>query len=161
MSKIIALICYWNGKVIAGKKGISYEAPPPTATVIRSRVTFDEFIDKLYHMIGHEKQYTRLGVTLDIRWQKLRIIDQDTPLGNSLEVYIDSITQNPSHQGADLSFNGLSSSHPVYDYHEGGTSYLWTDICEVSPNDSDNNDVSQKLMIRKVRGPTVAHAMSI
>lgn len=38
-----------------------------------------------------------------------------TPVGNSLELYIDSITKNPPQP----SFGGLLPSNPVCDYHEG------------------------------------------
>lgn len=45
-------VCYWSKKVIAGKKSISYEGAPSTFIVIRSRATFNEFMDKLYRLKG-------------------------------------------------------------------------------------------------------------
>lgn len=55
MSNAVTLICYGNGKVVDGKKEVSYEGPPPTSTIIRSSVIFEEFMDKLYHVTGYEK----------------------------------------------------------------------------------------------------------
>lgn len=34
MLKMVTLNCYWNEKVIAGRKGVSYKGLPPTATVL-------------------------------------------------------------------------------------------------------------------------------
>lgn len=38
-----------------GKTGVSYEGPPPIDMVIRSLVTFDKFLDKLYYVSRYEK----------------------------------------------------------------------------------------------------------
>lgn len=56
------LLRYWNEKVIGGKKCVSYDGSPPITSVIRSRATFDEFMDKLYNVTVYEKQYTHLAV---------------------------------------------------------------------------------------------------
>lgn len=55
MSKIVKLICYWNGKVLNGKNDELYEGPPSTVRIIKSGFTFEEFMDKFYHMIGYGK----------------------------------------------------------------------------------------------------------
>lgn len=56
-------LCYWNEKVINGKKGISSKGPPPVATVMNSQALFHEFIEKLYQVTSYEKQQTWLTVT--------------------------------------------------------------------------------------------------
>lgn len=63
----MTLIYYWNEKIVVGKKQVSYEAPPPTATIIRSGVSFEDFLEKLYQVTGFEKLYTVLVVIVDIR----------------------------------------------------------------------------------------------
>lgn len=82
MSKIVRFIYYWNRKVIVGRKGVFYEDPPPTVTVIRSQAIFDEFMDKFYHVTGCEKQYIRLPLTCRYPVTKeyitLPITDQET-----------------------------------------------------------------------------------
>lgn len=54
--KMITLICYWNRRMINGRKGVSYEGPPPTAIIIRSQATFEEFIDKIYQVTGYDSR---------------------------------------------------------------------------------------------------------
>lgn len=41
--------------IVRWQKGESYEGSPPIATIIRSGVTFEEFLDKLYQVTGFEK----------------------------------------------------------------------------------------------------------
>lgn len=50
-------------KINSGKKSVSYEGLPPIATIIRSGVAFEEFMDKLYLVTGYEKQYMSLAMT--------------------------------------------------------------------------------------------------
>lgn len=45
------------------KKGISYEGPPPRVTYIRSGVTYNEFMERVYQIIGYERHDTDLAVT--------------------------------------------------------------------------------------------------
>lgn len=47
-AKMVTLVCYRNGVIVCGKKGITHGGPPPVATFIRSRATFHEFMGKLY-----------------------------------------------------------------------------------------------------------------
>lgn len=49
--------------MIQGKKGISYEEPPPATTFIRSEAMYDEFMEKLYQITGYDRQNTHLRVT--------------------------------------------------------------------------------------------------
>lgn len=43
-------------KVYQLTKGISYDGPLPVATIIKSRPTFHKFIERIYQVIGYEKQ---------------------------------------------------------------------------------------------------------
>lgn len=69
--------------------------------------SYEEFIDKLYHVTRYKRQYERLEVTCRYPVRKeditLPITDQETldiafavvtPSGNSLELYIESRTDN-------------------------------------------------------------------
>lgn len=71
-----------NGKIIVGKKGISYKSPSRTTTIIISRVIFEEFLGKLYQVTGFEKLYTGLAVTCRYlvakEYIELPITDQET-----------------------------------------------------------------------------------
>lgn len=46
--KMITLICCLNGKIVNGRKDVSYEVPPPTSSILRSQVTFEKFMDKMH-----------------------------------------------------------------------------------------------------------------
>lgn len=48
---------------IIDRKDVSCEGPPPTATVIISRTTLDDFMNKLLNVTGYEEQYTCLQYT--------------------------------------------------------------------------------------------------
>lgn len=61
-TKMITLICFWNKKIITGKKGISYEGPPPVTNCYRFWATFHELMEKLYQETDNEKQYICLMV---------------------------------------------------------------------------------------------------
>lgn len=80
--KMISLIYCCNGKVTSDEKDISYEGLPPMATVIRSRATFHEFMEKLYQVIGCEKCQTRLTVAcrylIQNEYITLPVTDQGT-----------------------------------------------------------------------------------
>lgn len=82
MSNNITLICYWNRRVVVGRRGVSYDGPPPTATLIRAGASYEEFIDKLYHVTRYKRQYERLEVTCRYLVRKeditLPITDQET-----------------------------------------------------------------------------------
>lgn len=123
--------------MINGRKGVSYEGPPPTATIIRSPTTFEEFMEKIYQVTGYEKSYTRLAVTCRYPVRKeyiaLPIIDQETmeiafavveAPGNSVELYISASEEYPSHEfsvphaGAHMEREAGPSHTP---YHEGGS----------------------------------------
>lgn len=81
-----------------------------------------------------------------------------TPKGSSLD--INARVENPPHQSVHPSFNGLFPSNPVYDYHEGGMSYLGT-IPDVGPDDSDSDDVSAKSGEKHGKRLKMAYAISI
>lgn len=125
MSEIITLICYWNGRVVVSRKGVSYDGPPPPATLIRAGVSYEEFIDKIYHMTGYRKEYERLEVTCRYPVKKeyiaLPITDQETldiafavvtPPGNSLESYT-SIVERIALHTTMRNRLGQASPHPV------------------------------------------------
>lgn len=61
MSKVVTFICCWKAKVIGDRKSVSYEGPLPIVMLISYRGPFKEFIDKLYQVIGYEKQRTWLA----------------------------------------------------------------------------------------------------
>lgn len=63
MSNNITLICYWNGRVVIGRRGVSYNSPSPTDTFIRAGSSYEEFMEKLYRVIKCRKEYERLEVT--------------------------------------------------------------------------------------------------
>lgn len=46
--KMVKLLSYPNEKSLPDKKCVFYEGSPPIPIVLRFRVTFDEFMDKLY-----------------------------------------------------------------------------------------------------------------
>lgn len=54
-AKMVTSIYYWNGKIINCREGLAYEGPPSVAIVIRPRVSFYEFMDKLHQVTGHDK----------------------------------------------------------------------------------------------------------
>lgn len=98
-----------------------YDGLPPAATVLRAPTTFEEFLGRMYHVTGYEKQSTRLVVTsrypvaneyimLSITVEKTMEIAFAivTPLGNSLEVYIDPVVESPPHYCVGSSFSGLN-----------------------------------------------------
>lgn len=60
---MLTLICYWNGKITDAQEGVSYKDTLLVATVTISRVTFDDFMDKLYQVTSYVKQGTCLAVT--------------------------------------------------------------------------------------------------
>lgn len=97
MLKIVTLTCYWNEKVITDRKGVSYEGPRSTFAVIRSRVTCDEFMNKLYHVTRCKKQYTclslvcRYPVTMGTSCYRYIMLSMVTPSRNSLELYNDQL----------------------------------------------------------------------
>lgn len=61
--KMITLISYSNGKIVNGRRGVCYEGPSPTASILRAQATFEEFIDKIYQVTGYKRLYSYLMVT--------------------------------------------------------------------------------------------------
>lgn len=140
MSNNITLICYWNGRVVIGRRGVCYDGPPPHATLIRAGASYEEFMDELYHVTRYRREYERLEVTCRYPVRKeyiaLPITDQETldiafavvtPPGNSLELYIDSRTGDTTCHEAQPSGHALFPSIPTTVSSEGGTPMQYFD----------------------------------
>lgn len=66
--KMITLICYSNGKIVSGRKGICYEGPSPRASIIRAEATFEEFMDKVHQITGYGRLYSGLRAVPLEKW---------------------------------------------------------------------------------------------
>lgn len=53
-TKMVMVICYRNGEIIASKTLVSYGGLLPVATIIRSQVTLENFMSNLYHLTSYE-----------------------------------------------------------------------------------------------------------
>lgn len=53
-TKMVMIICYRNGEVIAGKTFVSYGGLAPVTTIIRFRVALEKFMSNLYHLTSYE-----------------------------------------------------------------------------------------------------------
>lgn len=112
---MIATICYWNGKLITGKNSASYEGPPPIAIIIRSLVTFEEFMDLQIPV----SKVIELPITNKKCWRSpFRWFSHQR---NSMELYISINIVKPPNQSLRSSFIGFVPSNLASNYHEGGT----------------------------------------
>lgn len=96
---MIKFICDWDGIIVLGKNRCISR---------RFLTTFDEFMDKFYHVTSYDKQYTRSTLTcwypLPQEHIALRITYQETmeivfelvlALRNCLGIYIEGSVENP------------------------------------------------------------------
>lgn len=147
--KMITLICYSNGKIVSGRKGICYEGPSPRASIIRAEATFEEFMDKVHQITGYGRLYSGLAVTCRYPVQKeyiaLPITSQETmeiafgaveAPGNSIELYISHGDEGPSSAPPPIHHETVPSPRGG---HEGG------DSCEdVGGTDCDDAEAVQR-----------------
>lgn len=125
---MIKFISYWNKKTINCRKGIACEDPSCTATVVKSRIMFHEFMDKLYFVTGYDKQYTCLAVIYRYpilkQYRMLPITDQGTikiasvvvAPRESLKLCMATNAENLPHRSPlpsnnNPSFRGMEASH--------------------------------------------------
>ncbi|KAI4296149.1 hypothetical protein L6164_036131 [Bauhinia variegata] len=55
-------MCYWNGRVIKGPHGISYEGAEPKPIRVSYGITYDELVDKIYGITGLEKEQFKVKI---------------------------------------------------------------------------------------------------
>ncbi|KAL6560408.1 hypothetical protein OROGR_003967 [Orobanche gracilis] len=60
---IITLLCYWNGRIVSGPRGISYEGATPKPIKVSNRLNYIDLMDKMYTVTGFNKQHTCIKVT--------------------------------------------------------------------------------------------------
>lgn len=132
--KMITLICYSNGKIVSGRKGICYEGPSPRASIIRAEATFEEFMDKVHQITGYGRLYSGLAVTCRYPVQKeyiaLPITSQET-----MEIAFGAVEAPPQIAAKLSAYGPRANRHSVRVFNfQQGIVEVKTGESSVSPN---------------------------
>lgn len=58
----VTLMCYWNGTMMSGPHGISYEGASPKPIRVGYGITHNELVDRIYGVTGFDKQSFKLKI---------------------------------------------------------------------------------------------------
>lgn len=58
----VTLMCYWNGRMINGPYGVSYEGVAPKPIRVSYGITHNELMDKIYGVTGFNKKQFKLKI---------------------------------------------------------------------------------------------------
>nr|POF27679.1 serine/threonine-protein phosphatase 7 long form like [Quercus suber] len=59
----VTLMCYWNGRITSGPRGISYEGATPKPIRVSYGITYNELLDTVYGVSGFDKHQVKLKIT--------------------------------------------------------------------------------------------------
>ena len=80
MDSMLIIVCYKDGEIIHGPNGVCYNCPPKKGVLVNNLIKYDEFEDKLYHVMSIDCAHNMLSM---IFWYPILML-----IGNGNNNYI-------------------------------------------------------------------------
>ena len=93
----VTIFCYWNGSIVQGSEGLSYDKPLNKVIKVNSRIDYEALLNKMYSIASLDRQQFRIKMTCrypSVIGQMLKYIPIPIKDGDDVDIMFDAIARH-------------------------------------------------------------------